>query len=61
MENETVQSVAKKHNKSPAQILLKFLIQQQVIVIPKSTNEKRLKENIEVFIICLSLYIIITR
>jgi len=49
MENPLVLQLAKKHNKSPAQILLRHLIQRGIIVIPKSTNEKRLKENFEVF------------
>ncbi|OUC42166.1 hypothetical protein D917_10392 [Trichinella nativa] len=33
------------HKKTPAQILLKYLIQRGMIVIPKSTNEGRIKEN----------------
>lgn len=41
--------IAEKNSKSVSQIALRFLIQQGVIVIPKSTNQKHMKENIEVF------------
>ena len=37
--------MAKKYNKTPAQILLRHLIQKGIAVIPKSTNEHRIKEN----------------
>uniref|UniRef100_A0A914PS59 NADP-dependent oxidoreductase domain-containing protein n=1 Tax=Panagrolaimus davidi TaxID=227884 RepID=A0A914PS59_9BILA len=49
MENEVVVRLSKKYAKTPAQILLRHLIQRNISVIPKSTNEKRLKENFEVF------------
>lgn len=39
----------KKYNKTAAQILLHFLIQQDVIVIPKSSNSKRIQENLDIF------------
>lgn len=50
MEDPVVKDIAKKHNKTAGQILLKFLVQQDVIVIPKSTNPERLKQNIDVII-----------
>lgn len=49
MENSTVIKIAEKYKKSPAQIALKFIIQLGVAAIPKSTNFKRLKENINLF------------
>lgn len=49
MENPTVVKIAEKHSKTPAQVLLKFLVQKGVAVIPKSTNPDRLKKNIEIF------------
>ncbi|KAI6213101.1 hypothetical protein M3Y94_00110100 [Aphelenchoides besseyi] len=49
MGNETVQELAKKYNKTPAQILLRHTIQQKISVIPKSTNPDRLKQNIDIF------------
>lgn len=47
--NELVLKLAKKYKKKPSQILLKFLIQSDVIVIPRSTDPKHIKENIKVF------------
>lgn len=41
--------LCEKYGKSPAQVLLRYLIQRGIIVIPKSTNPKRLEENIQVF------------
>lgn len=41
--------MARKHQKSVAQIALRFLVQRGISVIPKSTHEERLKENIEIF------------
>jgi len=43
-----VLDIAKKHGKNPAQILLKWAIQQGYIVIPKSTNIDHLRENLEI-------------
>jgi diketogulonate reductase-like aldo/keto reductase len=40
-----VKNIASSHEKSPAQVLLRHLIQQGIIVIPKSANPKRIKEN----------------
>jgi diketogulonate reductase-like aldo/keto reductase len=40
-----VKQIANSHEKSPAQVLLRHLVQQGIIVIPKSANAKRIKEN----------------
>ena len=42
-------SLAAKYRKTSAQILLRFMTQQNIVVIPKSVHEKRIKENIDVF------------
>ncbi len=47
--NETLKSIGDKYTKSVAQVALRFLIQRGVVVIPKSVNRERMKENIEVF------------
>ncbi|GIX89104.1 aldo-keto reductase family 1 member A1, partial [Caerostris darwini] len=39
--------LCEKYEKSPAQVLLRYLVQRGIIVIPKSTNPKRLAENIQ--------------
>jgi len=46
--NCTLESIAKKHHKSVAQIALRFLMQKGFIVIPKSQHIERMKENIEI-------------
>ncbi|KAE9549741.1 hypothetical protein FO519_007052 [Halicephalobus sp. NKZ332] len=48
MAHPITQKLAKKYNKTPAQILIRQLMQRGISVIPKSTNEKRLKENFDV-------------
>lgn len=52
--NSLVQQIAKKHGKTPAQIALKFQVQQGIIVIPKTTSAKRMEENIALFDFALS-------
>lgn len=49
LDHETLTSLARKHGKTPAQIVLRWDLQQGVIVIPKSTREARIKENADVF------------
>ncbi|KAI1698141.1 aldo/keto reductase family domain-containing protein [Ditylenchus destructor] len=44
-----VKELSRKYNKSPAQILLRQIVQRGVTVIPKSTNPTRIKENCNVF------------
>lgn len=44
-----VQTIATKHKKTEAQIVLRHAIQKDIVVIPKSTNPKRLRENISIF------------
>jgi diketogulonate reductase-like aldo/keto reductase len=48
-ENETLIEIAKNHNKSVSQICLRWIIQHDVIVIPKSSTPERIKENIDLF------------
>jgi len=47
--NENLISIAEKYNKTVAQIMLKFFIQNNVIVIPKTSHIERMKENFEIF------------
>lgn len=49
MENPVVVEIAARLSKTPAQILLRYLLELGVSAIPKSTNENRLKSNIDLF------------
>jgi alcohol dehydrogenase (NADP+) len=49
MENPVVVEIASRLGKSPAQILLRYLLELGVSAIPKSTNANRLKSNIDLF------------
>lgn len=47
--NQTLVSLAAKYRKSVAQVVLRWLIQRDVVVIPKSVRPERMAENIDVF------------
>ena len=48
-QNELLLSIAAKHNKSIAQVILRWLVQRGVIALAKSTRKERMIENISVF------------
>lgn len=47
--NEALASIAAKHNKSVAQVVLRWLVQRDVVVIPKSVRKERIVENFDIF------------
>ena len=47
-ENPTVVKIAEKHGKTPAQVLLRWATQRDIAVIPKSNNQGRLQQNLDV-------------
>lgn len=47
LDNDVVKSVAEKHDATPAQVLIKFHLERNVVTIPKSTNKDRIKQNFE--------------
>jgi len=49
LENEILLQIANKYDKTIAQIMLKFFIQNNVIVIPKTSHIERMKENFAIF------------
>ena len=49
VENEVIVSLAEKYGKSPVQIVLRWLTQQNIIVIPKTWDVNHLKDNISIY------------
>lgn len=47
--NKVLEEIAKKYQMSVSQVCLRWIIQKGVMVIPKSTNLSRIKENIDLF------------
>ena len=47
--NEVLTDLAAKHRKSVAQVVLRWLVQRGIVVIPKSVHKERMAENIDVF------------
>ncbi len=48
-QNEILLSIAGKYNKSVAQIILRWLTQRDIVVIPKSVRKERIIENFNIF------------
>lgn len=48
-QNELLSTIAKNHNKSVAQVVLRWLVQRGIVVIPKSVNKNRIVENFDIF------------
>lgn len=49
MDNPVILAIAKKHNKTYAQIMLRWLLQQGFVILPKSVTPSRIEENIDLF------------
>lgn len=49
LESPVITALAEKYGKNPGQIILRFENQEGFIVLPKSTHEKRIKGNIDIF------------
>lgn len=47
--NETLVSIGEKYNKSSAQVALRFLTQEGVVVTPKSVKKERMEQNFNIF------------
>ena len=49
MKDPVILEIAKNHNKTAAQVLIRWAIQRGTVCIPKSVHENRIKENFDVF------------
>lgn len=54
LENDTLASIAEKHGKSIAQIIIRWNYQENVLVIPKSSNSEHQESNLDIFDFSLS-------
>lgn len=52
--NPVLGAIAASHGKSVAQVVLRWLLQRGIVVIPKSTRRERMEENLDVFDFSLS-------
>ena len=49
LNHQNILDVAKKYGKTPAQVLIRWILQHDIIAIPKSIHEERIHENSQVF------------
>lgn len=54
MNNPQLIEIAKAHGKTVGQVVLRWIVQQGIVTIPRSTNAERIKQNLEVFDFSLS-------
>ena len=52
--NETLKNIGARYGKNVAQVALRFLVQEGVVVIPKSVHKERMEENFNIFDFSLS-------
>ena len=54
LRKRTVKRVAQRVGRTPAQVLLRWCLQRDLLVIPKSTRQERIRENAGIFDFTLS-------
>jgi diketogulonate reductase-like aldo/keto reductase len=54
LSNQTVQRIASRVGRTPAQVLLRWCLQRDLVVISKSTHRERIQENAQIFDFTLS-------
>ncbi len=54
LDDETLQEIAKKYKKTVPQVALRYLVEREIIVLPKSITPSRIAENLKIFDFALS-------
>jgi diketogulonate reductase-like aldo/keto reductase len=49
MRDETLTRIGRRHGKAGGQVALRYLVQQRIAAIPRTSRVERLSENLEVF------------
>ncbi len=49
LDNEVLRDIAESHSKTPAQVVLRWDLQHEVVTIPKSVHRERIEENSRIF------------
>jgi len=49
MNNQAITDTARKHGKTYAQVMLRWLVEQDLVILPKSATPSRIKENLDIF------------
>ena len=49
LSDPVINEIAKKHKKTPAQVVLRWNMQRNIVVLPKSTHKERIESNYDVF------------
>ena len=47
--DDVIKGIAKKHGKSAAQVVLRWILQRGMVTIPKSDKDSRIRENADIF------------
>ncbi len=53
--NEVLKAIGEKYNKSISQVVLRWLLQRNIVCIPKSTKKERMQQNFDVFDFTLTI------
>ncbi|HEV3212990.1 MAG TPA: aldo/keto reductase [Acidimicrobiales bacterium] len=54
LDDPTLQAIARAHSRTPAQVLIRWSLQHDFVVIPKSCDKERIEANARVFDFCLT-------
>ncbi|QSG04897.1 aldo/keto reductase [Halapricum desulfuricans] len=49
LDDPTIEEIAKKHDRTPAQVVLRWALDHDVVVLPRSTSEAHIRQNFELF------------